>query len=102
MNSTAWPIVVPGGDTAAKTLATIGQAVEFIVTAYRHCKPILAIGAGRSVVENAGVPATLPSGDPDPGLVLVEDDEVDAALGTFVEAIARHRHFERETDPPIV
>ncbi len=41
-------IVVPGGDAAAKSLGTNGLAAEFIINAYRHCKPILAIGAGRS------------------------------------------------------
>ena len=95
-------IVVPGGDAAAKTLGTNGQAAEFIVNAYRHCKPILAIGAGRQLVENAGVPARLPSGDPDPGLLLVEDDEAEAALPAFVAAIAKHRHFQRQMDPPPV
>ena len=95
-------IVVPGGDAAAKTLGTNGQAAEFIVNAYRHCKPILAVGAGRGVVENAGVPARLPSGDPDPGLLLVEDGEAKGALAAFVAAIAKHRHFERQMDPPPV
>jgi catalase len=95
-------IVVPGGDKAAKTLGAIGQAAEFIVNAYRHCKPILAIGAGRSLVENAGVPARLPSGDPDPGLLLIEDEQTQAALPAFVAAIAKHRHFQRQMDPPPV
>ena len=95
-------IVVPGGDTAAKTLGQNGQAAEFIVNAYRHCKPILALGAGRSLVENAGVPATLPSGDDDPGVLLFGDGEGESALSAFVEAIAKHRHFERQMDPPPV
>ena len=95
-------IVVPGGDAAAKTLGTNGQAAEFIVNAYRHCKPILAIGAGRAVVENAGVPARLESGDPDPGLLFVEHGKEASALPKFVAAIAMHRHFERQMDPPPV
>ena len=95
-------IVVPGGETAAKLLGTNGQAAEFIVNAYRHCKPILALGAGRVLVENAGVPKMLPSGDPDHGLLLVEDGEVDTALPAFVAAIAAHRHFTRQMDPPPV
>lgn len=44
---------------------------------------------------------TLPSGEPDPG-VLVHDDDVDDAIAAFVKAIARHRHHERELDPPAV
>jgi catalase len=93
-------IVVPGGDAAANTLGKIGQAAEFIVNAYRHCKPIFAIGAGCALVENAGVPRKLPSGEPDSGLLLVDDDEVESALPAFVQAIAKHRHNARETDPP--
>jgi len=95
-------IVVPGGDAAAKTLGLNGQAAEFIVNAYRHCKPLLALGAGRSLVENAGVPTTLPSGEDDPGVLLFDDGEGETALSAFVEAIARHRHFERQMDPPTV
>ena len=95
-------IVVPGGEAAAKALGNVGQAVEFIVNAYRHSKPILAIGAGRSLVENAGVPRALLSGQPDPGLLLVDDDEVERTLPAFVQAIATHRHNAREMDPPPV
>jgi catalase len=95
-------VAVPCGDVAAKALANVGQAVESIVNAYRHCKPILAWGAGRSLVENCGVPARLPSGEPDPGLLLVETSDFDAGAEQFVEAIARHRHFQRQMDPPAV
>jgi catalase len=70
-------VAVPGGERAAKTLGNVGHAAEFIKDQYRHAKPILAIGAGRALVENAGVPAMLPSGDPDPGLLRFGADEVD-------------------------
>jgi catalase len=95
-------IAVPGGEAAAKTLGNLGHAAEFIVNAYRHCKPILAIGAGCALVENAGVPRTLPSGNPDPGLLLVEVRDAKGVLPAFVEAIAKHRHTAREMDPPPV
>ncbi|HWJ06952.1 MAG TPA: catalase [Steroidobacteraceae bacterium] len=95
-------VAVPCGEMAAKALANVGQAVESIVNAYRHCKPILAWGAGRSLVENCGVPAMLPSGEPDPGLVFVETSDFDSGVEGFVDAIAKHRHFERQVDPPTV
>jgi catalase len=95
-------VAIPGGDAAAKALGAVGQAAEFVINAYRHCKPILAIGAARGFVENAGVPRTLPSGDADPGLVLADDEDSERALPAFIEAIARHRHHAREIDPPIV
>jgi len=47
-------------------------------------------------------PATLPNGDEDPGLLRFSTDEVKPATEAFVRAIARHRHFERQTDPPRV
>jgi catalase len=95
-------LAIPGGERAAKTLGNLGHAAEAIVNAYRHCKPVLALGAGRSLVENAGVPARLPDGEADPGLLLHEDDDAEAAFDAFVRAIAKHRHFERETDLPPV
>jgi catalase len=95
-------LVVPGGHAAATALGNVGQAGEFIKDTYRHCKPILALGDGRALVENAGVPARLDSGDPDPGLLLGEDGDAKAMLAAFVGAIAKHRHFERAMDPPPV
>jgi catalase len=49
------------GPEGMTTLANVGLAAEFIKDQYRHCKPILALGAGKDLVESAGVPATLPS-----------------------------------------
>ena len=51
---------------------------------------------------SAGIAFTLPSGDPDSGLLHAHVDDIDPALPKFVEAIARHRHHGRETDPPFV
>jgi len=39
----------------------------------------------------------LPSGAADPGIVTGADA---AAFDAFATAVARHRHPERETDPP--
>jgi catalase len=95
-------LVVPGGAEAIETLGNVGHALEFVKDQYRHCKPVLALGAGRTLVENAGASSKLPSGEPDPGMVQFDDEELEEGLAKFVEAVARHRHFERETDPPAV
>ena len=81
-------------------LAADRRRREFVKDQYRHCKPILALGAGRRLLEKAGITGRLPDGAPDPGLVFGtgEDGSVDA----FMAALAKHRHFERETDPPRV
>jgi catalase len=95
-------LIIPGGHKAAQALGNVGHALEFIKDQYRHCKPILALREGTTLVENAGVPARLESGEPDPGLLLLEEGEIDEAIGQFIGALAKHRHFEREIDPPAV
>jgi len=95
-------VAVPGGKTAAKALGNVGHALEFLKDQYRHAKPLLALGAGADLLENAGVPSALPSGKPDPGVIVARDAKAKEILPAFVKAIARHRHHEREVDPPEV
>jgi catalase len=93
-------VIVPDGDEATSTLSKSGHALEFLKDQYRHCKPILLIGSGVKLLAAAGIPAKLESGAKDPGLLQAEANRVEAGLAAFVDALARHRHFERETDPP--
>jgi catalase len=95
-------VFVPGGKRAVDLLGTLGHAAEFIKDQYRHAKPILALGAAIALVENAGVPARLPNGDADPGLLLLKDEDCETAIELFVQAIGKHRHHAREMDPPRV
>jgi len=62
-----------------------GEAVEFIRDQYRHCKPILVLKGGKSLVESAGVKFTLPSGELDPGVLYFEDQDCDVILPQFIE-----------------
>ena len=95
-------LVAPGGHEDARNLGKVGQAVEFIREQYRHCKPILALGIGKDLIASAGVKLILPSGEIDPGVLAFQDESIDDVLPQFIEAIAAHRHYERETDPPTV
>ena len=60
------------------------------------------IGAATGLLEKAGIPTTLPSGQPDPGVVIGASDDRGSAVDTFMKVLAQHRHFDRETDPPLV
>jgi catalase len=95
-------LAVPGGKRAVTILGNLGHAAEFIKDQYRHGKPILALGEGADLVENAGVPTVLASGEPDPGMLVGKHATAAKALPNFVKAIGRHRHFERAMDPPEV
>jgi catalase len=95
-------VVVPDGEHAVKELSQLGHAMEFLKDQYRHCKPILALGAARTLLEGAGIWTTLPDGGPDPGVLHCGAGDVGVALERFAQAIVKHRHYERETDPPRV
>jgi catalase len=93
-------VIVPDGEAAIAELAHSGQALEFVKDQYRHCKPMLALGAGRRLIEAAGIPPKLVNGSSDPGLLFADDAA--KAKREFIAALAKHRHFERQTDPPRV
>jgi catalase len=95
-------VVIPAGKASAKALGSIGQAAESLKDQYRHCKPILVLAEGAELLENAGIPKTLPSGKSDPRLSIDEDGLGKDSIARFAQAIARHRHFERALDPPEV
>ncbi|MES2742075.1 MAG: catalase [Pseudomonadota bacterium] len=94
-------LLLPDG-VAGATLAQDPRALEFVREQYRHGKPILAVGGGALLVERAGLPPTLPDGEADPGLILCDAAGLDTALPAFTAALARHRVYARETDPPRV
>ncbi len=68
-------LVVPGGRAAVVALGNLGHAREFIMDQYRHCKPILALGAGTELIEDAGLSVRLADGNEDPGLILWPDGD---------------------------
>jgi catalase len=93
-------LIVPGGAPAADALAASGQALEFVKDQYRHCKPILLLGAAESLLEACGIAALLSDETPDTGLLMLDDGANDEAAAAFIGALSQHRHFVRETDPP--
>jgi catalase len=93
-------LVLPDGDAAITALRGDGRTLEFIKDQYRHCKPILALGAGEQLLGDCGIEETLPDGAKDPGVIIAA--ETSAASDDFVGAIAAHRHYARETEPPRV
>jgi len=93
-------LVLPDGDEAVSALRADGRTLEFIKDQYRHCKPILALGAATQLLNDCGIGAALPNGQPDSGLVIANGNG--AGTDDFVAALAKHRHFARETDPPRV
>jgi catalase len=95
-------VVLPDGAAGVALLARHGQTLEFVTNQYRHGKTLLALGEARLLLDKAGVTARLASGEPDPGVLAGSASEAKALGAAFIAAVGRHRHPERETDPPMV
>jgi catalase len=95
-------VVVPDGEPGVKAMSRDANALDFVRQQYRHCKPIMVVGAGAGLLKAAGVPAALPDGSVDTALIGTHSETLPNALGAFKEALAGHRSFARETDPPQV
>jgi catalase len=95
-------LVLPGGSEAVDALCRDGHTLEFVKDQYRHCKTILALGDSSRILSKAGIPLTLPSGAADPGLLIEGQEGKGADAQSFIVAIGRHRHVERDRDPPLV
>jgi catalase len=90
-------VVLPDGIAGVRTLAASGQVLEFLKNQFRHCKTILALGDGESLLGAAQIPHT-PKEAADPGILLYASAE--KSVAPFIAAVGKHRHFERQTDPP--
>jgi catalase len=90
------------GTDAVDALCLDGHTLEFVKDQYRHCKTILALGDSSRILSKAGIPLTLPSGDADPGLLIEGQGANDTNAHSFIAAIGRHRHVERDRDPPLI
>jgi len=95
-------VVIADGKSTVQDLWRDAHAVDFIRQQYRHCKPILVVGAGVDLFTKADVPTTLPDGSGDPAIIFADVATLDDSLTAFKAALAGHRSFARETDPPLV
>jgi catalase len=94
-------VFVPGGK-GVDTLITQGDALQFINEAFRHCKPIGAVGEGVNLLQAAHLLNTQLAAEKsketitDKGVVTSRSG-MNGFTQKFVEAIAMHRHWERES-----
>ena len=92
-------LLLPDGNEAVQTLAGNGHTMEFVKDMFRHCKTILALGAGRDLLEMAGIGSAM---EDDPGILLAEGADAAKIASAFINGIAAHRHLSRDSDPPTI
>jgi len=96
-------VYVPGG-RHAETLKNQGYAIHFVNEAFKHCKPIGAIGEGIELLKASGIKGVAFVDASAGGEAVSEMGVVTCGsqgnVSSFVEqfktAIARHRHWDRE------
>ncbi|MES2533030.1 MAG: catalase HPII [Pseudomonadota bacterium] len=94
-------VLVPAGKDGVAAMAQMGEAVHFVLEAFKHCKAICTVGEGVQLLKMLGVDD---SDAPKPAGVVVATTPVtnlgDTTAATqiaqnFVAAIAKHRHWDR-------
>jgi catalase len=101
-------VYVPGGAAAIDALKAEGQAIEFLVDAFRHYKTIAATGAGAELLEKAGItgaqphPEAGPDADPAAGVISGTDKEASRIARELIAAMGEDRHWSRGLKPPML
>jgi catalase len=98
-------VYVPGGEKSVEALKRQAKAIHFINEAYKHCKTIAATGAGIDLLRAADFDAeNIPAPNAvknqmvaDEGVIIGRDVQAGDVAAEFIQAIAQHRHWRRET-----
>ena len=94
-------VVVPDGDGAVEALRSSGPGARVRQDQYRHCKPILVLGAGAALLEGRRSDAAA-GRQARPGHCFAQGRRRRTGARRLFAAIGKHRHFERQIDPPAV
>ena len=89
-------VLVPSGAASAQALATSGDAVHFVLEAYKHCKAICVIGDAVQLLRTLGINGP-DSSSAAAGVVVGSNEATGRAqlAQDFIAAIAKHRHWGR-------
>ncbi|WDZ90720.1 catalase [Nocardiopsis sp. HUAS JQ3] len=92
-------VVVTGGPDAARTLAGDGLARHFVLEAYKHHKPVAAVGAGTELL---APPLPEELAGPVDALrvelgVVAAPDAGEAGVAEFTRLLGEHRFWDRPT-----
>lgn len=93
-------VLIPGGNASVATLCGLGDALHFVLQAYKHCKTICTLNDGVQLLSTLGF--SLGSNPnvitvPTAGVIIADARKVldGQVLQDFMAAIALHRHWDR-------
>lgn len=87
-------LVVPDGSGAVQALAGNEHTLAFIKDFFKHCKTVLALGAGQELLKMAGIDSVR---DKDEGILLADSADAAEIIPAFINAVAAHRHPSRDS-----
>jgi catalase len=95
-------VFVPGGMQGIQTLKHKGDAIHFLNEAFKHCKPIAAVGEGVDLLRSTqitGVQYAESGGalSHDKGVLTMDGGDIAQMAAAFTKAIAEHRFWNRES-----
>ena len=93
-------VLIPGGADCASALCRLGEAVHFVLEAYKHCKTICALNEGHQLLITLGFNMEKNReliNTPTPGVLLADARKaMDGQVSQdFMAAVALHRHWDR-------
>jgi catalase len=97
-------VLIPGGEGSVEQLMEQGDALHFVNEAFKHCKPIAALGEGVELLTAAHLQDIAVAGPDTEEEMVVDRGVVTSRNGidrrlfsqSFQEAIAQHRHWMRQ------
>lgn len=91
--------LVIDGEASVATLIQLGSALHWVNETYAHCKALAGLGAGAVLLSASDIPEVEFRGETlqaHLGVVTGAPMGLDEFMETFLEAVAAHRHWERE------
>ncbi|SIT77120.1 catalase [Pontibacter indicus] len=96
-------VYIPDGEKSVRKMMGLGDALHFVAEAFKHCKPIATSGFGINMFEKAFV-VGVNFADKASGKVVSHNGVITAGVDAdagdfankFIEAIKKHRHWDRE------
>jgi catalase len=97
-------VLVAGGRASVDTLRRNGAAIRYVAEAYKHGKAVGAIGEGVDLLREAPLNDARLSDNgliSDAAVVTLAapgDEDLEQFAAAFAQAVARHRHFDRNLE----
>ncbi|MBA3830707.1 MAG: catalase [Chthoniobacterales bacterium] len=93
-------VYVPGGAQSVAAVQANAKSIHFVNEMYKHCKSIAATGEGVQLISASSI-NTASDGKGknttvDPALIIDDKGDVTKVSAKFIEAIAKHRNWDRE------